>query len=196
MTDHPANPTPQPPTKNRVLLGIITGVHGIRGDVIVRSYTTDPQDIAAYGALETAKGEVLAAMTIVRVTDRGIIAHIERVTDRTTAEKLRGVELWIARDRLPPAQPGEYYHADLIGLAAVAPDGTEIGAVLAVENFGAGDLLDIKLKATNRSEYVPFTNAHVPKVDLENAQLTVIMPVLTQDAAEGPDDDTDAEPPI
>lgn len=164
----------------RVLLGMITTVHGIRGDVIIRSYTGDPEDISAYGTLETARGDALPQLTVVRVSDRGVIARLAGVTDRTAAERFKGTELWIARDRLPPPTEGEYYHADLIGLEAFDPAGQLIGTVLAVENFGAGDLLDIKLAETLRSEYVPFTNACVPTVDLGAGRLTVIMPVMIE----------------
>jgi 16S rRNA processing protein RimM len=174
------NSTDVPAKRARVLLGVITTVHGIRGDVIIRSYTGDPEHISAYGALETARGEALPHLTIVRVSDRGVIARLAGVTDRTTAEGYRGTELWIARDRLPPPAEGEYYHADLIGLVAYDPAGVLIGSVLAVENFGAGDLLDITLAGTLRSEYVPFTNACVPTVDLAAQRLTVIMPVMIE----------------
>lgn len=182
-------PIPQvsSPKHDRVLLGVITTVHGIRGDVIIRSYTGDPEDICAYGALETARGQPLPQLSIVRVSDRGLIARLAGVMDRTTAEAYKGTELWIARDRLPPPAEGEYYHADLIGLNAFDPAGALIGTVLSVENFGAGDLLDIKLGGTQRSEYVPFTNACVPTVDLAAGRLTVIMPVLIeQDDGEEP----------
>jgi 16S rRNA processing protein RimM len=188
-------PIPQdsPPKHDRVLLGVITTVHGIRGDVIIRSYTGDPEDICSYGALETERGQPLPQLSIVRVSDRGVIARLAGVTDRTAAEAYKGTELWIARDRLPPPAEGEYYHADLIGLNAFDPAGALVGTVLAVENFGAGDLLDIKLAGTLRSEYVPFTNACVPTVDIAAGRLTVIMPVLIEpDDGEGVDD----EPPV
>jgi 16S rRNA processing protein RimM len=185
----PSMPTDMPPERARVLLGVITTVHGIRGDVIIRSYTGCPEDISAYGALETARGETLPQLTIVRVSHRGVIARLAGVSDRTTAEGYKGTELWIARDRLPPPAEGEYYHADLLGLEAFNPAGVLIGTVLAVENFGAGDLLDIKLAGTLRSEYVPFTNACVPTVDLAARRMTVIMPVMIEpDDGEGADD--------
>jgi 16S rRNA processing protein RimM len=165
----------------RVLLGEVSGAHGIRGDVIVRSYASEPRDIAAYGALETADGKVLPKLSVVRMTDRGVIARFAGVTDRNVAETFRGTQLWIARNRLPAAADGEFYHADLIGLDAVAPDGTEIGHVIAVENFGAGDLLELRLKDSKQTEYVPFTNAAVPEVDLAAGRLVVVMPAVLED---------------
>ena len=183
----------------RVLLGEISGAHGIRGDVVVRSYTSDPEDIAAYGALETADGKALPKLTVVRVTDRGVIARIAGVADRNASETFKGTQLWIARDRLPPAADGEYYHYDLVGLDAVAPDGAAIGHVIAVENFGAGDLLEIRLKDSKQTEYVPFTNACVPEVDVAAGRLVVVMPVTAEadesdeaDEVEG-DDHADAD---
>lgn len=173
----------------RVLLGEVSGAHGIRGDVIVRSYAADPRDIAAYGALETAEGKVLPKLSVVRVTDRGVIARFAGITDRNAAETFKGTQLWIARDRFPAAADGEYYHADLIGLDAVAPDGAEIGHVIAVENFGAGDLLEIRLKDSKQTEYVPFTNAVVPEVDLTAGKLVVVMPEVLEEDAEDEEDD-------
>lgn len=178
----------------RVLLGEVGGAHGIRGDVIVRSYAAEPRDIAAYGALETADGKVLPKLSVVRVTDRGVIARFAGVTDRNVAETFRGTQLWIARDRLPKAADGEYYHADLIGLDAVTLDGTEIGHVIAVENFGAGELLEIRLKDSKQTEYVPFTNAAVPEVDLVAGRLVVVMPaVLEEDDDDEEVDEVEAE---
>jgi 16S rRNA processing protein RimM len=179
-----SDPHSNPPPAKRILLGVISGAHGIRGDVIVRSYTADPGAIAAYGTLETANGAPLPRLTVVRVTQKGVIARLDGIVDRTGAERFKGLELWIARASLPAADPGEYYHADLIGLTALAPDGAVIGTVIAVENFGAGDLIEIALAGAKRSEYVPFTNACVPAVDIIAGQLTIIMPTLVDDEAE------------
>ena len=164
------------PGRQRVLLGLISGVHGIRGGLIIRSYTADPGDIASYGAMESAAGKTLPALRIVRVTDKGVIAHMAGVDDRNAAEALKGTELWIARARLPAAAEGEYYHADLIGLKAVSPEGAAIGTVIGVENFGAGDLLEIRLAGGTHTEFVSFTNAFVPEVDLAAGRAVVVMP--------------------
>lgn len=167
--------------KRRVLLGEVSGAHGIRGDVVVRSYASDPKNLAKYGALQAADGKALPKLSIVRVTERGVIVRFDGVSDRNAAETFKGIQLWIARDRLPKAVDGEYYHADLIGLDAVAPDGTEIGHVIAVENFGAGDLLEVRLKDSKQTEYVPFTNAAVPEVDVAAGRLIVVMPEVLED---------------
>ena len=180
----------------RVLLGEISTVHGIRGEVIVRSYTANPSDIAAYGVLETAAGKALPKLSVIRVTDRGVIARFEGVGDRTQAETFRGTQLWIGRDRLPSADNGEYYHADLIGLDAFAPDGAAIGHVIAVENFGAGDLLEIRLKDSRQTEYVPFTNEFAPVVDLETGRIVVVMPqAAVVDEDDGDEDHLETDEP-
>jgi len=178
--------TKSPTGRQRVLLGQITTVHGIRGEVVVRSYTANPEDIASYRGLETKDGLPLAKLSVVRVTDRGIIARLQGVTTRNDAESYRGTEIWIDRTRLPAAAENEYYHADLIGLDVVAPDATPIGTVIAVENFGAGDLLEIRLQGSNETEYIPFTDACVPIVDLPARRMTIVRPDMVE--AEAADD--------
>jgi 16S rRNA processing protein RimM len=190
MTDRapkPPAPSAKAPDSARVLLGEITTVHGVRGDVVVRSFTADPADVTAYGPLESADGGSRLTLALVRVTDRGVIARIAGVSDRTAAEAYRGTQLWVARSALPPAQEEEFYHADLVGLTAIGPDGAVIGTVAGVENFGAGDLLDVHLTGLARSEYVPFTKAFVPAIDLAGRRLTLIMPLPGDDDADEPD---------
>lgn len=169
----------------RVLLGEVGGAHGIRGEVVIRSFTADPADIAAYGPLESEAGAPLPALTVVRVTPKGVICRFAGISDRTAVEKLRGKELWIARDRLPPPDAGDYYHADLIGLSAVSPKGEAIGTVVAVANFGAGDLLEIRRLPSTLTEFVPFTDAVVPEVDIAGGRAVVVMPVLVGEPEPG-----------
>ncbi|HPG89023.1 MAG TPA: ribosome maturation factor RimM [Hyphomicrobium sp.] len=183
----------------RILLGQITGAHGIRGDVIVRTFTADPDGIAAYGALTDKDGFNPLFIKIIRVSDKGVIARVKGVSDRNGAEALRGRELYVQRAQLPEADEAEYYHADLIGLAAVTADGAAFGTVIAVQNYGAGDLLEIRTRDGRDSEFIPFTNACVPVVDIKAKTLTVLPPVMTGEPEpdQGPtadDDATDAEP--
>jgi 16S rRNA processing protein RimM len=105
-----------------------------------------------------------------------VVARLEGVADRDAAEALKGVELYVARDRLPPAAEGEFYHADLVGLAAVDAAGKAIGTIVAVHNFGAGDLLEIKLSGASKTELVPFTDAFVPEVDIAARRVVVVLP--------------------
>lgn len=175
--------------KRRVLLGQIVSVHGIRGDVIVRSFTQVPEDIAAYGALSDATGTRFYKLRVVRASDKGVVARIDGINDRTAAEALRGCELYIDRARLPATEEAEFYHADLIGLTAELADGTTYGKVAAVQNFGAGDLLEIELVGGG-SEFVSFSDATVPSVDLERG-VVIIAPAAF--AADDEDDEQDGE---
>ncbi len=160
----------------RVLLGQIVAAHGVRGHVLIRTYTDAPEDIASYGPVWDEPGERQFDIAVVRATAKGVIAHIAGVDDRNAAEALRGTRLFIERERLPATGVEEFYHSDLIGLTAARPDGTPIGEVIAVHNFGAGDILEIRLADVRTTEMVPFTRAFVPDVDLAGGRLTVAMP--------------------
>lgn len=171
-----------------ILLGRITGAHGIKGDVVVRSFAAVPEDVAAYGPLSDKSGARSFRLKVLRVTPKGaVIARVAGVTDRNAAEALAGVELYVGREKLPAAAEGEYYHADLVGLAAVAPDGRRIGEIVAVQNFGAGDLLEIRLGGATETELVPFDDAFVPTIDLATRRAVVVMP------RSAPDDDEPAD---
>ena len=169
-----------PVNAKRVLLGSFANAHGIRGEVQVRTYTGTPESIASYGPLSDKSGTRTFKLKVVRVTDKGIIARVEDVSDRNAAEALKGIELYLDRAKLPAADEGEYYHADLIGLRAVSPEGGEIGNVIAVANFGAGDLLEVQLAGGTATEYVPFTAACVPSVDISAGVATVVMPEMVE----------------
>jgi 16S rRNA processing protein RimM len=160
----------------RVLLGEIAGAHGIRGAVRITTHTAEPERIAAYGPLEDETGGRTFALTVEHVTAKGVIARIQGIADRSAAEKLKGVKLYIGRARLPATQAEEFYHADLVGLEAVDAAGSAIGEVTAVVNFGAGDLLEIRRPGSRKTELVPFTGAFVPEVDLANERIVVLMP--------------------
>ncbi len=169
-----------------VLLGSFANAHGIRGEVQVRTYTGAPESIASYGPLSDKAGRRTFKLRVVRVTDKGIIARVEGVSDRNAAEALKGIELYVERAKLPAADEGEYYHADLIGLRAVSPEGEEIGKIIAVANFGAGDLLEVLLAGGTATEYVPFSDACVPSVDIAAGVATVVMPEMVEGEEETP----------
>ncbi len=164
------------PDNRRVLLGVVAGAHGIRGEVVVRSYTDAPADIAAYGPLGDAAGTRLVKLRVVRVTAKGVIARVEGVSDRNAAEALKGLELYVDRAALPPADEDEYYHADLIGMTVIDADGRDVGTVVAIQNFGAGDLLEYRLEGQKRTELLPFNAAFVPNVDLAAGRVTIAPP--------------------
>lgn len=167
--------------KRRMLLGEITTVHGIRGEVVVRSYTADPAAVAGYGPLETEDGSRSIDLTVHRVTPKGgVIASVRGIADRTAAEKLRGTKLFIARDKMPEPEPGFYYHEDLVGLTVVSADGAIVGRVAAIHNFGAGDIVEVRLDGRKETELFPFTNAVVPNVDIAAGRLTLVPPMSVE----------------
>lgn len=169
-------------SKRLILLGQIGAAHGIKGDVTIRTYTSAPEAIASYGPLTDKTGTKSFKIKIVRVTDKGVVARIDGVTDRNSAEALRNVELYVARSKLPKPDATEFYHADLIGLQTVDELGAVTGKVVAVQNFGAGDLLEVKFSGAASTDFIPFTDACVPSVDLDAGRVTVIRPELTGEA--------------
>ena len=168
----------------RILLGHISTAHGIRGEVVIKSHTDDPMDIGAYGPLSSEDGSRTYTVKPLRVAKKGVVVRIEGVTDRNAAEALRGTKLYIERDKLPEPDDDEIYHADIIGMAAVRSDGSDVGEVIAIQNFGAGDLLEIRLAGKKRTEFVPFDDQFVPEIDFDTRRLTVIMPDDTAEPAE------------
>lgn len=164
----------------RILLGRIAGAHGIRGEVIIHAFTGLPEDIAAYGPLSDENGARAFVIKSMRVTAKGVVARLEGVGDRSAAEALKGVGLYIDRDRLPVAADGEFYHADLIGLVAVDAGGKRIGEIVAVQNYGAGDLIEVRLAGSAKTELIPFTDACVPEVDVKAKRATVVLPAAAK----------------
>lgn len=126
----------------RVTLAAITGAHGLSGEVRLKLFTDSAEGLKRYGSFD-ADGRTLS-LSAVRPAGAGAIARFKEVPDRTAAEALRGVALTVLRAALPRLEDGEYYHADLIDLPVVTRDGDSVGSVVAVENFGAGDVLDIR----------------------------------------------------
>jgi 16S rRNA processing protein RimM len=169
----------------RILLGRIVAAHGIRGDVVIESYTDAADGLAAYGPLETDGGTQLE-IKVVRTTPKGIIARIGGVADRNAAEALRGTALYASRDQLAPVEEGQYYHADLVGLRAVNAEGAPIGTVVAVQNYGAGDLLELQLEGQRATELIPFTDAFVPIVDVAAGRVVVSVPTYAPDDEDEP----------
>ncbi len=172
---------------DRILLGRIVAAHGIRGDLLVRTYTDAPEAIGGYGPLADADGRGSFKLRVLRVTAKGVVAHIAGIDDRNGAEALAGTDLYVARTQLPAAEEGAFYHADLIGLAAVTPDGTEVGRIVGVHNFGAGDLIEVALGGSRRTELVPFTAQFVPQIDLARRVAVVELPMPADDEEAPPE---------
>jgi 16S rRNA processing protein RimM len=157
-----------------VTLGRITGAQGIKGEVKLQSFTADPLDIASYGPLDASNGLRLTIKSV-KPYKNMLLARIDGVEDRNGAEALRGVELMIDRDRLPEADDDEIYHADLIGLSAHDTAGHLVGTVVAVLDFGAGELLELK-PADGKTILVPFNVETVPEIDLDAGRLVIDPP--------------------
>lgn len=158
-------------SSSRICVGIVTGPHGLNGLVRVRPFTAEPEDIAAYGPVESADGTRSLTLDVRNRTGKGhVLVRVDGVDDRTAAEALRGMELYVPRERLPDADADEFYHADLIGLPVEAPDGTPLGKVRALYDFGGGDVLEIE-DADGRVATIPFTLAAVPEVDISAGRL-------------------------
>src|SRR5690349_5250459 len=165
-----------PTGDRRILVGAIAGAHGVRGAVRIRSFTADPRAVGAYGALFDEAGTRRFQLTVTGNAKGGVVAQIAGVADRDQAEALKGTRLYIAREALPPPDgPEEFYIADLVGLDADRPDGSRLGRVTAVDNYGAGDVVEIAL-AAGGSLAVPFTRQTVPVVDIEGGRLVVDPP--------------------
>ena len=168
-----------------VLVGVITAPHGVRGLVKVKSFTEDPSDLVAYGAVSDQAGRKVFDLQIVGEAKGQLIARLDGVSDRNAAEDLKGQKLYIHRSALPETEEDEFYHADLIGLRTLLADGTEHGLIKAVYDFGAGDLLEVAL-ADGGMAYLPFTRDVAPTIDLKAGTVTVVPPKEV-DAAEGGD---------
>ena len=161
--------------EKRVCVGVVTGAHGMQGAVRLKSFTADPADVARYGPLEDEQGERHFRLRVTGTAKGVLIARLADIDDRDQAEALRGLRLYLPRAALPPVGEEEYYHADLIGLDAALGDGTPVGQVRAVHDFGAGDTLEIE-RPEGPPVLVPFTRAIVPIVDLEAGRLVLDPP--------------------
>ena len=147
----------------------------MRGAVKLWTFTEDPLAVKHYGPLTTKDGTRQFEVAQAREAKDHLVATLKGIATREDAERLNGLELYIARDKLPETDEGEYYHADLIGLAAVTSANEPLGRVIAIHNFGAGDIIEIApLHGTTL--LLPFTNAVVPTVDLTSGRVVIELP--------------------
>ena len=166
----------------RVLLGVVTGAHGIKGEVKVKTFTAFPEGLADYGPLTTEAGHTLDVETLRPAKADEAVVRFAGVADRNAAERLKGQSLYVPRSALPPPDEGEFYLTDLIGLSAEDAAGQVIGTVKAVHNFGAGDMLEIEFP-DKKTEFVAFTDANVPAVDIAGGRVVIVLPAYTDGEA-------------
>ena len=166
---------------NRICVARIGAAHGVRGEVKLWSFTEDPAAVAHYGPLETQDGSRCFEIEALRAAKDHFVARIAGVNDRDAAEKLRNIELYIPRARLPKIEEVDtFYHADLVGLDAVTPDGARVGTVHALHNFGAGDIIEIAPAGGGDPLMLPFNETTVPKIDVAARQIVVVPPAETE----------------
>lgn len=166
---------------NRICVARIGAAHGVRGEVKLWSFTEDPAAVAHYGPLETQDGSRCFEIEALRAAKDHFVARIAGVNDRDAAENLRNIELYIPRARLPKIEEADtFYHADLVGLDAITPDGARVGTVHALHNFGAGDIIEIAPAEGGDPLMLPFNETTVPKIDVAARQVVVVPPVETE----------------
>jgi len=159
----------------QICVARIGAAHGVRGAVRLWTFTEDPLAVTRYGPLSTKDGARRFEITDAREARDHLVATLKGVATREEAERLNGVELFVAREKLPATDENEYYHADLIGLAAVTAQDEPLGRVIAVHNFGAGDIIEIA-PSQGATMLLPFSNAVVPMVDLAVGRVVIELP--------------------
>ncbi len=165
-----------------VLLGRFGAAHGVRGEVRLQSFTAEPQAIASYAPLTDKSGA--RQFTLLSVRPQGkdmLVARVVGVTDRAGAEALNGIELYLPREKLPPPEEDEFYLADLVGLRAETRAGVLLGHVVALRNFGAGDILEVAPIQGSETLMFPFTKAVIPIVDVAGERVVIEPPAEVDD---------------
>ncbi len=162
-------------TGKDVLLGAVIGALGLKGEVRVKTFTEVPDKFGAYGPLHSRDGRKYVVANVRPAKDAAIV-QFEGIVSREAAESLRGVELYVARNALPAAEAHEFYHADLVGLRAEDNEGRTIGRVIAIHNFGAGDVIEIERENGGGTVMMPFTREIVPTIDMPEGRIVIAAP--------------------
>jgi 16S rRNA processing protein RimM len=166
-----------------VLLGVVIGAQGLKGEVKVKTFTETPETLAAYGPLHTKDGREMR-VTFLRETKDGAVVQLHGVSDRSSAEALKGTELFIPRAALPETDAEEFYHTDLVGLRAEDTEGRAIGSVRAVHNFGAGDVIEI-VRENGDEVFLSFTREVAREIDLKGGRIVIAEPQDIEAEKEG-----------
>lgn len=161
---------------DRVCVGAIAGAFGVQGEVRLKSFCAVPEDIAAYGALFTEDSARSFTVEITRPVKNGLAVRLSGIATKEQADALKGVRLFADRSRMPPLPEDEFYHADLIGLEVRDTGGTLLGTVRAVQEYGAGDMLEIHGPGLKSTILLPFTREAVPTVDIASGRIVVDPP--------------------
>lgn len=159
----------------QICVARIGAAHGVRGAVKLWTFTEDPLAVKDYGVLSTKDGARHFEVMSAREARDHLVATFKGIATRDEAERLNGIELYIPREKLPATEDDEYYHADLIGLAAMTTADETLGRVVAIHNFGAGDIIEIA-PSSGPTMLLPFTNAVVPTVDLVGGRVVIELP--------------------
>lgn len=174
---------------DRVCVAAIAGPIGLRGELRVKGFTAEPAAIGDYGPLSGEDGRVFELEVVRPLKGDLVVARIAGVSDRDAAEALKGTRLYVARAALPPPEPEEYYHADLIGLDVVDRSDRQFGVVHAVHDFGAGDVIEVLTPTGRQPVLLPFTRELVLEVDLDRHRLVIDPPFGSFEALASPEDD-------
>ena len=185
---------------HRVCLGVVVGAKGLKGEVRIKSFTAEPADVAAYGPVESEDGKASWALNVVGEAKGAVIVRLKGITDRNQADALKGVKLYVHRSKLPPAVEGTYYHADLIGMDVVLTTGETKGQVVAVLNFGGGDIIEVG-DGKSETTMVPFSSEAIAEVNVSERLIRVEpLPGLFDsgdaDDEEGDDQDRNDAAPV
>ena len=168
-------------TQKLVLVGRVAGAFGVKGEVRVTAYTGRPEALLTYGELVQKDGSPGLTLLSGRAQKGDLVARAKEVATKEEADALRGLLLHVPREALPEPDEDEYYLTDLIGMAAVTPEGQTLGRIKAVQDFGAGDILEIDPGRGAATWYLPFTRECAPEVDLAGGKVTVVRPAETSE---------------
>ena len=160
----------------RICVGAVSGARGVKGELRIKPFTDDPKQVGAYGPVETEDGTRVLTLTGLKSKGDEVTAWAREVKSRDEAMALKGTRLYVSKARLPAAAEDEFYYADLVGLVVTTKEKDQIGHVTAVHDFGAGDVLEIRLSEDKREVMVPFTKGCVPQVDIAGGKIIVDPP--------------------
>ncbi|WP_299138539.1 ribosome maturation factor RimM [uncultured Tateyamaria sp.] len=159
-----------------ICVGAISGAYGVQGEVRIKSFCAQPDDIETYSPLTTEDGKRSFALALIRPMKNGFVARIAEVSTKEQADALKGTQLFAQRAQLPTLPDDEYYYSDLVGLEVFDTGGTSLGRVKSVQNHGASDLLEVHHPGATATVLLPFTQAAVPTVDLGSGRIVADPP--------------------